>query len=415
MYQGDVKSLTETIRLGDLSASAAVTQALARLDEVSDLGPTAWRDDDFVLQCAQDADGALAEGRTLGALHGVPITVKDWIDVRGFPCVGEGPARTERRPETDATVVARLRAAGAIVVAKSNVSDSHGTARNPWDPSRTPGHSSSGDAIAVAAGAVPLGIGSDSGGSLRFPAHCCGIATIKPTFGRVPATGHFPKIGLLTDGRTVIGPLGRSIADVRLALDVISGADQMDPDNPPVELEPYDLQRPLRVVFHRDVSVLPTTDVTAMMQRIGNELSDAGHQLTESDVLRPEQALDITQRYWDRPLPTGQETEAFLADWQAFKRHGMQVMGSTDVIVSPAAPHPAPPIGDTTDTDWTYTLGPSLWGFPAAVVPGGIASDGLPLGVQVVAPAWEDNMALTVAERLEVTLDHATGNENDRT
>jgi amidase len=335
--------------------------------------------------------------------------VKDWIDVSGFPCAGEAVANVERRPDADATAVARLRAAGAIVIAKSNANSLFATARNPFDRSRTPGYSSSGDAIAVAGGAVSLSIGSDSGGSLRFPAHCTGIATIKPTYGRVPATGHFPKIDGLTDGRTVIGPLARFVSDVRIGLDIISGADRVDPDSPPVAVGSYTLGAPLRVVLHQDETVDVRSDVASMIRQVADRLSDAGHYLSGSDVLRPTRALDITQRHWDRPLPMGTDTESLFSDWQAFKEYGADVMRRADVIISPAAPFPAPKIGNATDADWTYTLSPSLWGFPAAVVRGGTSPDGLPLGVQVVAPAWEDHRALAVAELIETLFEESPG------
>ena len=369
MQHSDITTLAKAIQSREISVVEVTTQTFDDLDALSGLSPIAWREDELVLRCATDADSALADGEVIGPLHGIPITVKDWIDVRGFPCMGEDRADAKRRPAADATAVARLRAAGAIVVAKSNPNSLHGTVRNVIDRSRTAGYSSSGGAVAVAAGAVPLSIGSDSGGSLRFPAHCTGIATIKPTYGLVRATGHYPLIDRFTDGRTVIGPLARSISDLRVVLPIIAGADQIDPDSPPVVLERSALDVPLRIVVHRDVGVAPTPEITAMMNRVAASLSDAGHRLSESDALQPSRALNITQRYWDRPLPTGKETETFLTDWRDFRGDGMNVMRMADVIISPAAPHPAPKIGDATDLDWAYTLAPSLWGFPAAVVP----------------------------------------------
>ena len=167
------------------------------------------------------------------------MTVKDWIDVEGFPCVGGSVSYRDRRPEQDATVVKRLRAAGAIVIAKTAVRDDnelYGATRNPHDHARSPGGSSSGEAALVAAGASPLGIGSDSGGSIRGPAAWCGIAGFKPSAGRVSNTGHFPRIGALHDGRTQIGPLARNIDDLALALEVIAGFDGIDPGVIPVPL-----------------------------------------------------------------------------------------------------------------------------------------------------------------------------------
>jgi amidase len=409
MDEGPVQALAASIRRRELAVVDLVAESLGRLDRLSALHPVAWRDDTAVLDRASEADAALARGERVGPLHGVPITVKDWIDVSGFPCAGGDPAHRHRLPDRDASAVARLRSAGAIVIAKGNVGEQsslYGTARNPWDPSRTPGHSTSGDAIAVATGASAIGVGSDSGGSLRFPAHCTGLAAIKPTLGRVPATGHFPPIDALTDGRTVIGPLCRSVSDLSLVLEIMAGPDGIDPDLPPVPFRNVAEARPLRILLHTDDAVVPIPDVTSMMRRVAQVLADERHQVTPSNALHPERALDITQRYWRRPLPTGAEHEKLLEDWQAFKRQAMKQLEHADLIVSSAAPYPAPRVGAASDTDWAYTLAPSLWGFPAAIVRCGASDDGLPLGVQVVARAWEETLALSLAETLESALGH---------
>src|SRR5262249_6078743 len=147
--------------------------------------------------------------------------VKDWIDAEGWPVTGGYPKHRERVATADATAVARLRAAGGVVLAITSVlaeSAVHGPTRNPYDPARAPGGAASGAAALVAAGASPLALGSDSGGSIRLPAAWCGVAGLKATFGRVPLTGHFPRCGALEDGRTVIGPLARSVADLAAAL-----------------------------------------------------------------------------------------------------------------------------------------------------------------------------------------------------
>ncbi len=401
---GPVTVLSERIRRREISVTEAVTQALSRLDEVADLNPVAWRDDERVLEVARRLDAGPIPAPELAPLFGVPVTVKDWIDAVGFPCSGEEPALSDRRPSEDATAVARLRTAGAIVVAKSNVRSLHGEARNPYDPTRTAGHSSSGDAIAVASGASMIGVGSDSGGSLRFPAHCTGVATVKPTLGRVPSTGHFPEIGALIDGRTVIGPLCRSARDLGVVLDVMAGPDGRDPEVSPVSGFLQDRVGGLRIGIHQDTDVRPTAGVSAMLERVAGELEQAGHALEQTSALEPARALDITQRYWDRPLPTGEEEVALLEAWHRFRLDGMQSLATVDAIVSPAAPHPAPLVGELSDRDWTYTLAPSLWGFPAVVVRAGMTSGettGLPLGVQIVARPWREDVAIRLAEELE--------------
>jgi len=190
------------IRAREVTVTAVIEDHLACLESAREtIGGVAWSDDDAVLEAAHAADRALTdEPSTIGPLHGVPITVKDWIDVAGSPCAGEDARHRDRRPQEDATVVARLRAAGAIVIAKTAAGDRnelYGVTRNPYDHARSPGASSSGEAALVATAASPLGIGSDSGGSVRLPAAWCGVAGLKPTAGRVPNTGHFPRIGAL--------------------------------------------------------------------------------------------------------------------------------------------------------------------------------------------------------------------------
>jgi amidase len=203
-------AIARRIRSRETTVIDVIEDHLARLASARDsIGGVAWEDESAVLDAAHAADRTLAEHSAMGPLHGVPITVKDWIDVAGFPCAGEGASHRDRRPRDDATVVARLRAAGAIVIAKTAAGDHseiYGSTRNPHDHARSPGATSSGEAALVAGGASPLGIGSDSGGSIRLPAAWCGVAGLKPTAGRVPNTGHFPRIGALHDGRTRSAP-----------------------------------------------------------------------------------------------------------------------------------------------------------------------------------------------------------------
>ncbi len=216
---------------------------LGRIAEVNPkLNAVVALDADSALSAAADADSLRARGGPIGPLHGVPVTIKDWIDVAGLPCTGGDPAFRNRIPSEDATVVSRLRQAGAIVLGKSNVmadNEVYGRTFNPHDLTRSPGGSSSGEAAIVAAGGSALGLGSDSGGSLRQPAHLCGVATIKPTTGLVPLTGHFPAIEPMLDPRTVIGPIARSVEDLALALGVISGEDGRDPSVAPVPLRDW--------------------------------------------------------------------------------------------------------------------------------------------------------------------------------
>ena len=206
-------------------------------------------EDARALADAAALDRAFAARGPVGPLHGLPVTVKDWIDVEGFPCAGETTDR-DRRPDADATVVRRLRAAGAVVVAKTRV---WGRVAHPRDPARTVGGSSSGEAALVAAGASVLGIGSDSGGSIRLPAAWAGVCGLRPTAGRVPTTGHFPRVGPRSDGRTQIGPLAASVDGLELALSVMAGPDGRDAGVAPVPLPPVARCRPARAAGGRGV------------------------------------------------------------------------------------------------------------------------------------------------------------------
>jgi amidase len=391
-----------------VSVVDVVSRRLAALDRAEPLHAVAWRADDAVLAQAEEADRALRRGDSVGALHGVPVSVKDWIDVVGFPCAAGWPEHRERRPAHDATTAHRLRAAGAIVIAKSNVGETnalHGPAANPHDPNRTPGHSSSGEAVLVSTGVSTLGLGSDSGGSLRFPAHCCGIATLKPTYGRVPVTGHFPRVGELADGRTVIGPLARTVEDLELAIGLLAGPDGRDPAVPPVAPVAPTSVDGLRVAVQRSGGDEPLApEILAAVDAAGAALASGGAAVIVVDPLDVADALDITNRYWHRRELAVGETDRLLEDWDRFRRNGMRLLGRFDLIVSPAAPHPAPLIGASTDADWRFTLSASLWGWPALVVRAGTSVEGLPLGVQVVAGPWREDRALAAGRLIEAEL-----------
>ncbi len=202
--------LAHMIRQREVSSFDVVDAYLSR---IADVNPRL----NAVVQIAPDAreraraaDAALAQGGSIGPLHGVPFTVKDWIEAEGLICAAGFAERSQFLPKRDATVVARMRAAGAILLGKTNVNDGapvYPRPNNPYDLARSPGGSSSGEAVIIAAGGSPLGLGSDSGGSIRLPAAWCGVAGLRPTSGLVPNTGHFPRIGSMHDPRTTIGPI----------------------------------------------------------------------------------------------------------------------------------------------------------------------------------------------------------------
>jgi amidase len=389
--------LAETFRVGRRSVPDVIGEVLERLSEAaSTVGGVAALDPARTLAEAAESDRRLQAGESR-ILEGVPFTVKDWIDVAGWPIRGELPlGSAERRPEVDASTVARLRAAGAIVVGiSSTLAENrwHGRTRNPHDLSRAPGGSSSGAAALVAAGAVPLALGSDSGGSIRLPAAWCGVAGLKPSFGRVPLTGHFPRCGSLEDGRTVIGPIARTVADLAAILPIIAGADGRDAGVVPMPLGPVDEVEisSLRVLVADDPVVRPAVDalVSAGASIVHEPLADVR-----------DEALELTRRYWSRSSLSGQENVRVLWDWDRFRRRLLVAMAGADVVLTPAVTEVAPPWRESVDTDYVWTLPWSLTGSPVVVVPVGFA-DGLPVAVQVVGQMWRDDVALAAARCIE--------------
>src|SRR3954452_16639825 len=242
--------LARLVASREVSAVEVVQAHLRRIDEVDPLvNAVVARGHARARAAARAADDAVARGGPVGPLHGVPFTVKDNISAAGLPMAIGVPERAGVVPDGDATVVARMRAAGAILLGKTNcppwgggietANPVYGRTSNPYDLARTPGGSSGGEAAIVAAAGSACGLGTDSGASIRLPAHFCGLAALKPSAGRVPLTGVLDdegQLGALGDPRTQVGPLGRSVADLAVALRVVAGPDGRDAAVVPVAL-----------------------------------------------------------------------------------------------------------------------------------------------------------------------------------
>ena len=392
--------------MGTGTAYDEVVAALARLDAANGLGAVVARDDAAALAAARARDARSPLGATPPTDQSV-VTVKDWIDVAGLPCEGESRERTHRMPERDATVVARLRAAGVIVVAKTQPGADHpihGRCVHPADPLRTPGASSSGEAALIGAGASRLGLGSDSGGSIRLPCAWCGVAGLKPSFGLVPNTWPLPALGGRNDGRTVIGPMAPRVADLMSPFRTIAGPDGVDPDCVPVPIgDPASVQATgLRVAVVDESSWQPARSTRAAVERAIVTLTRLG-----ASVVRPlgpllDESLDITRRYWDRASLTGAECDRQLRDWDRFSGRLTHASMAFDVVIGPVVMDVAPLHRPLTGEDYLYTLPWSLTGWPAVSVPTGVDdATGLPVAVQVAAPRWHDHVALAVAEWIE--------------
>ncbi len=392
-----------------MNPTTALSAAFAALDQAEDLGAVVGRDDVGVIEFAATSSGSGDELSDNGVLSGRTVTVKDWIDASGFACEGENPEPSGRRPARDATAVARLRAAGAVVIAKTQPGGDHpihGRCHHPLDPTRTPGGTSSGEAALIGRGASTLGLGSDSGGSIRLPAAWCGVVGLKPSYGLVPTTGHFPRVGGHEDGRTVIGPMAARVLDVERALGVIAGPDGVDPSCCPVRLgdagsvQLHGLRIAMMSTDERWAVGSSTADAVdrAMAQLVQLGAVNVG----EVDRLDLSESLDISQRYWRRSTLTGAECDQQLRDWDRFSSRLLRASDEFDVVVGPVVADVAPIHRPLVGEDYMFTLPWSLTGWPALSLPFGTdPKTGLPLAVQVAAPRWHDHVVLAVATQLE--------------
>ncbi len=390
------------------SSSERVRDALHQLDLHEDLGAVVFRDDEATLAEAARVDAKSDDGTSWA---GRPITIKDWIDVAGMPCEGESAERTGRVPQRDATAVARLRAHGAIVIAKTQPGADHpihGRCHHPTHRDRSPGGSSSGEAALIGAGASAIGLGSDSGGSIRLPAAWCGVVGLKPSAGLVPTTGHFPRVGYRFDGRTTMGPLAVSVDDAYEMLRCIAGPDGVDPDCHPVPLgAPSSVS-----VSGMRVAVLNTYGSWKVagsthdaVERAAVDLVARGAQIVGGALPQHlDESLEITQRYWMRAALKGRDVDRQLLEWDQFNGKMTRASASFDVVLGPVVADVAPLARPLVGEDYIFTLPWSLTGWPAISIPYGVdAATGLPLAVQIAAPRWHDHVVIAVAKALLLT------------
>jgi amidase len=398
----------------------AVEVMQAHLDRIAERNPTI----NAVVAIAADAldqaaarDRARGEDQPVGPLHGVPFTAKDIIETADLPTTLGMPEFADNRPNRDATIVRRMREAGGILIGKTNCppgggggqtdNDLHGRTVNPYDLTRTPAGSSGGEAAAIASGMSACGLGSDSGGSLRMPAHFCGIATLKPTAGRIPITGVLDdegSLGPMSDPRTQPGPMARSVNDLAAILTILAGPDGRDSGAMPVPLgDPAGIElRGLRVNLHIvDGDSAPEPDIERAVREAARALAEAGALVTESAL--PAGGQELTDRVWKSygDAVSASELYRILRDWDRYRSTMLEFLETTDLILSPVAPHGA--LVPDAPVSWRYTAPHSLTGWPCAVVRAG-SSGVLPVGVQVVAGPWQDHVALAVAARIEDAL-----------
>lgn len=409
-----------------VTSSVELVEAhLRRIEEVNGaLNAVVQLDGERALASAGDRDAALARGDSIGPLHGVPFTAKDNFEAAGLPMAIGVPERAEVVPAGDATAVARMRGAGGILLGKTNcptwgggietVNEVYGRTNNPYDLTRTPGGSSGGEAAIVAAGGSPCGLGTDSGGSIRLPAHFCGLATIKPTAGLVPVTGVLDdegQIGAMSDPRTQVGPLARSVEDAALLLGIIAGPDCSDGGVAPVAPgDPEDVEvRALRVaVCYANELVEPTAETRAVVVSAATALHEAGAKVEEA--LHPTGGHELTREVWRSYGSKMRAAELYrlLRRWDAYRSEMLAFLHRFDLILCPVFTCPAVSHGGTSSHELKHGLSCttpySLTGWPCATVRCGTSSEGLPIGVQLVAGPWRDDVALAAALHLERAL-----------
>lgn len=448
--------MVEQIRTSKISPVELVEAHLTQIERLNPkLNAFVHIDAERARQHAREAEAAVRVGKPLGPLHGIPISIKSSIEVAGLRCEAGTRLRQGFDAQQDAPLVSRLKNAGAIILGVTNTPELlmawetdnllYGRTNSPWDLARTPGGSSGGEAAAIAAGMSAGGVGSDGGGSIRVPAHFSGICGLKPTPGRIPATGHYPTSAGPFALLGVVGPMARTVADLKVLFDVMQGPDDGDTCAAPVPLRrpSEDEIKQLRIGCFEDDGRTPVTPETRAAVRTAAEaLRRAGFQVDSFRPPRLEEARLLWHKFFVvaggmllRPMTKGREQDVspilkqFL-DWAAaekphtaeslldawIRRDALRAqffaqMQTYPILLCPAAAIPAFRHGERSwniDSKtveyldaWSCTEWFNLLGNPAAVVPVGESPEGLPIGVQIVGRPWEEEQVLAVAEVLE--------------
>ena len=443
--------LAAAIRRREVSSLELVDAFLARIAVVNPrLNCVVQLDHEAARAAARRADQGVARRARLGPLHGVPITIKDSFDTAGMVSTAGTSGRRDFVPRRDATAVARLRGAGAILLGKTNCPELtlsyetdnlvYGRTSNPYDLTRTCGGSSGGAAATLAACGSALDLGSDTGGSIRVPSHHCGTAGLKPTSGRVPRTGHIMGAEGIFQSFTHVGPMARYVEDLALALPLLAGPDFADAaigTSPVPPLGAVGL-RGLRVAVYADNDLFAPTPATVttvanaatvlaaagcrMMETVppalkatyalGNRLWRAAGSTTVQHLLQSAGTTDVSPplQPWLTPHEpiVAADLIRLLEDMDRARGLMLSFLEGFDAILCPVCAFAAPTHGatlrDDLDAAYSYSEIYNYVGWPAAVVRAGTSAEGLPIGVQIVARPWREDVALTVAAHLEKEL-----------
>jgi aspartyl-tRNA(Asn)/glutamyl-tRNA(Gln) amidotransferase subunit A len=457
-----VTDLARMIATKEVSPVEVVRAHLARIDALDGtLHSFITVCADAAVAAARDAEAALMAGRAAGPLHGVPIGLKDLVDTRGVRTTGGSRILRDRVPVADATVTTRLTAAGAIVLGKLNMhefaygpeglNEHYGQTRNPWDATvaRVPGGSSSGSGVAVAAGLVPVALGSDTGGSIRIPASLCGITGLKPTYGRVSRAGVLP----LAWSMDHVGPMARSAADCALVLGAMAGFDAADPTTSALPVPDYtaalgqdvkglrvgllkgffaeELVPDLRAALDAAVTQLRTLGAIVDEVTLPHAVHVAAAALA---VVAPEALAYHAQFMRTRPQEYQRDVRerlfsgAFVSGVHYLR--GQQIraivraevdaaLAERDVLLAPSTPIAAPALGarevtvdgarvDVRGGLLKFTRPFNVSGHPSCSVPCGFTGDGLPLGMQIVGRPFNEATVRRVADAWQRATDWHT-------
>lgn len=432
--------LRERIARGELKAAEVAAACLDRIEAAEpEVQAWAFLDRDLVMRQAEAMDTLRGTGRAIGPLHGLPVGLKDIIDTRDMPTENGTVIDAGRRPRQDATIVQRLRAAGAVILGKTVTTElayfSPGKTRNPHDVERTPGGSSSGSAAAVAAGMVPLAVGTQTFGSVIRPASFCGVVGFKPSHGLIPRTG----VRLMSAPLDVVGVFARTAADAALIADVLAGYEITDPDTrmvapprlldtmlsaPPVMPEFAFVKSPVweeaesatKEGFAELVEVLGKSCTEVALPEVFQEWAKAQRSLMRAGMARNlasyyGRAGDRLSAQLRELIEEGLTVTAvdYLAalDWREALNNGLeQLFDRYDAIITPAAPGEAPKgLGSTGNPIFNGLW--TLCGVPAVTLPLLTGPNGMPVGVQVVGRRGEDARLLRTARWLAEALREA--------
>lgn len=444
------KTLARMIREKEVSCVEVMTAYLERIEAVNPrINAIVYMNAEKSLADARAADAALASGAEVGPLHGVPFTVKDNIRVEGMICSTGTLGYKDFVAPDDAVMVSRLKSAGAIPLGMTNMpelgiafeSDNlvYGRTNNPYDLTRTSGGSSGGESAIISAGGSAFGLGNDGAGSVRTPAHFCGLAGLKPNAGRLPNTGHVTtSYGGYYPGVSADGPLARYVEDINLIMPIIAGVDWHDPTIIPMPVLDADAVKleGLRVAYYtNDGFSTPTPETQEIVRQTAAMLANAGVIVEEARPEVVDQSYELRLSFYGavsavglddalREMGTTQQSalmDGFMrltspyVDMSkrellkltgrlgSFRNKMLEFMAHYDAILCPTCALPAVPHGTSVDQFhiFSYTMAFNLSGYPAVSVRAGTSPEGLPIGVQIAGRPWREDVALALAQHVE--------------